>query len=147
MVEAIELDMMSGDFFTFQDYGLDLDWLHLEVGGNIDYGVYFKDQNQPPEHKNDARRSELERDYHTIVRNKKKPTAEIISQEVTAMNNKGFMLRELIVHSGHGASREGNMFARILRTAHRTQGVPTKVEKNLAQGPRRATYGFDNNRR
>lgn len=62
-----------------QDYGLDLIMLMEEVGGNIDYGVRFKDNNTPPPKRKDNKEfTPEEKEFQEVVKNKKKKKMDLL---------------------------------------------------------------------
>lgn len=62
-----------------QDYGLDLEWLMEEVGGNIDYGVRFADNNTPPpKRKNNEGQSQQDKEFVKLVKNKNKKKMDVL---------------------------------------------------------------------
>jgi hypothetical protein len=139
MIAGIEVDFLASFETGFQDYGIDMDWLAEEENGKIDYGIRFTDQNRPPTKKGERFKIE----YEELIKKKKpKSRMEQIAREFIGTGGSGFIVKELVVNSGHGAHRAGLTFDRILRTSHYKDGNPLKVRRKLSKGPREAAKGF-----
>lgn len=138
LVIAFETDALFSQIAGTCDYGLDLDLLQEEQGGNIDYGIKFTNQNLPPTPAQVSYRNE----FVGLLKQKMSKKADVIPMDFFGTQASGYTLRDLKIYRGKGAERAGTMFHRIVTRSHIKDAVPIKARKRLDKGPREASLNF-----
>jgi hypothetical protein len=141
LVNLMMLETIPRPEFKYVDYGIDLEQMAKEQGGELSY-VYGRNMMGPymrPNWQADLTEKEIQNGLKPLVMKKEDFIIEGFKQ--VGRNVRPYTMKNWVIHRGKGSLRVNRMFKRILERSHMTDILPGTVVKRLKFGPRIASQG------
>ena len=140
LIKMVSLENKDNDCVMKVDYGIDMDEIDKEEGGEVFHSFSRPKVGPVPPRQKESSLSQEE--IEKIVYKEKDIKEDFIVEGVKGPRSNRYLIKNWVVYKGPGSQEVSPQFKKIIRSTEKRNYLPIKCQINLKYGPRKAASGY-----